>query len=414
MKANTLAAIRKMILLLVVLACHPAIPGAQPRLPLQRLGYRDLGYLHFSQIPADGSYITSLTATPDGQVYGATSGFRSYLFVFSPKTDQVKPLGYLPGCEGVHHSMAAGRDGSLFLGGGQNVIQPFPIARRSGGGLNWVSEDLWQQVENRYRGYAGGHLYRYEPAPPGQAWQGDKPAKVEDLGIPVPGDGIYCLAMDPEREVLYGISYPHGHFFLYEAKNKAIKDLGTIFREILFGGPDIRTLRSLPRNLAVDRNGCVYASGDEGRILRYCPQTQQVQTLEAAIPGTGIRVIEAWVVSGEVIYGGTSDGYLFRFHPASQNLENLGKPLVEPRIRGLTLGRNGDLFGLGGERFGVNTFFRYDPASSTFEIMGSIEVDRSPYYARRAHQFDAMATAADGTIFMGESDRGGHLFFFIP
>ncbi len=90
---------------------------------------------------------------PDGcNIYGATTGFRSYLFVFAPKTDQVKPLGHLPGCEGVHHSLVAGKDGRLFLGGGKNVIQPFAISRRSGGGLNWVSEDLWQQVEEQYRG----------------------------------------------------------------------------------------------------------------------------------------------------------------------------------------------------------------------------------------------------------------------
>jgi hypothetical protein len=388
--------------------------GAQSRVPLHRLGYRDLGYPFFSEIPADGRYITSLVATSDGRVYGATTGFRSYLFVFSPKTDQVKPLGHLPGCEGVHHSLVAAKDGRLFLGGGKNVIQPFPLARRSGGGLNWVSEDLWHQVQEQYRGYDGGHLYLYDRSNEEGEWWEDRPLKVTDLGIPVPGDGIYCLAIDPANEVLYGISYPRGHFFLHELNSRTTKDLGPIFRDILFGGPDIRTLRSLPRNLAVDKYGFVYGSTDGGRLTRYSPQTQQIQILEVSIPGESMQVVEAWAVDGQVLYGGTSEGFIFRLDGGSLKLQNLGKPFVGQRIRGLTLGKDGRLFGLGGDRHGVNLFFLYDPQTGSFEVLGTVEVDRSPYYAWEARQFDAMVTSTDGTIFMGESDRRGHLFFFSP
>ena len=41
-------------------------------------------------------------------------------------------------------------------------------------------------------------------------------------------------------------------------------------------------------------------------------------------------------------------------------------------------------------------------------------VDRSPYYAKRAYSFDAMAIGADGSVFLGESDRRGKLFIYIP
>lgn len=387
---------------------------AQPRVPLQRLGYRDLGYPFLSQIPADGSYITSLAAAPDGQVYGATTGFRAYLFAFSPRTDQVRALGHLPGCEGIHHSLVVASDGRVVLGGGKNVIQAFPIAKRSGGGLNWVSEDLWQQVQEQYRGYEGGHLYAYRPGREDEPWRGDTPLKVEDLGIPVPGDGIYCLAIDPKREAIYGISYPRGRLFVYELKSKVTKDLGAVFRDVLFGGPDVRTLRSLPRSLVVHVDGSVYASTDAGNLLRYSPETKQIETLDVSIPGESMQVVETWAVGDGIIYGGTSEGFVFRFDPQSQQLQNLGKPLVAQRIRGLTLGKDGRLFGLGGDRHGVNLLFAHDPQAGSFDVLGSLEVDRSPYHAWRAHQFDAMVTSRDGTIFMGESDRGGHLFFYIP
>jgi hypothetical protein len=41
-------------------------------------------------------------------------------------------------------------------------------------------------------------------------------------------------------------------------------------------------------------------------------------------------------------------------------------------------------------------------------------VDRSPYYAKIAYQFDAMTVAPDGSVFIGESDRRAKLFIFIP
>jgi hypothetical protein len=173
-------------------------------------------------------------------------------------------------------------------------------------------------------------------------------------------------------------------------------------------------LRSLPRSLALDKDGSVYFSADGGKLVRYNPQPQQIQTLDVSIPGESMQVVEAWAVSGESLYGGTSEGFIFRFNMGSQKLENLGKPLVAPRIRGLTLGKDGRLFGLGGDRNGVNLLFVFDPNAGSYEVLGSVEVDRSPYHSWQAHQFDAMVTAGDGTIFMGESDRGGHLFFYIP
>jgi len=387
---------------------------AQLRVPPHRFDCRELGYPFFNQIPADGSYITSLTLGPDGRIYGATSGFRPYFFVFSDETDQVKPLGYLPDGEGVHHSLVTDKKGSVYLGTGKNVIIPFAIRKPTGGGLNNVSEDLWRQVQDQYRNYAGGHLYRYDPAKEMKVGTAVKPANVEDLGIPVAGDGIYCLTIDPERDVIYGVSYPHAHFFLYDLNTRTTKDKGPLFRDVLFGGPDLRTVRTLPRNLAVDKAGFVYASTDGGRLVRYGPQKQDLEILDVRIPGEFMQVVEVWVASGDVLYGGTSEGFLFRFDPNTGRVDNLGKPMVRQRVRGLTLAKDGRVIGVGGDRDQVNLLFTYDPRAGSFQILGSVEVDRSPYYAWQAHQFDAMVTSRDGTIFLGESDRRGHLFLYVP
>jgi len=43
---------------------------------------------------------------------------------------------------------------------------------------------------------------------------------VEDLGIPVPGDGIYNLAIDRQRKTVYGLTYPTARFFSYSIAGK--------------------------------------------------------------------------------------------------------------------------------------------------------------------------------------------------
>jgi len=93
---------------------------------------------------------------------------------------------------------------------------------------------------------------------------------------------------------------------------------------------------------------------------------------------------------------------------------NLGKPLDQMRIRALTAGLDGKIFGIAGERSDICHFFYFDPVTGGFTDLGIINVDRTPYYLWMGKQFDAMATGLDGTIFIGESERKSHLFIFYP
>ena len=53
--------------------------------PQTRIDVRDLGYSPVDLIPDGESGITSLSVAPNGDVYGATSGTRSHLFVLNPQ-----------------------------------------------------------------------------------------------------------------------------------------------------------------------------------------------------------------------------------------------------------------------------------------------------------------------------------------
>jgi hypothetical protein len=58
-----------------------------------RIDMRELGYPPLDVIPSDESAIHALAVSPDGTIYGATSGKRSHLFVLYPAHGYVQPLG---------------------------------------------------------------------------------------------------------------------------------------------------------------------------------------------------------------------------------------------------------------------------------------------------------------------------------
>jgi streptogramin lyase len=126
--------------------------------------------------------------------------------------------------------------------------------------------------------------------------------------------------------------------------------------------------------------------------------------------------VDAWAVTGEgsVLYGGTSDGYLFRFEPKQMRTQNLGKPLNQYRIRGLVVARNGKLYGVGGDEDEMARLFSYNPANGAYELLGMVDVNRRPYYAWQAYVIDSAALGLEGTVYLGQSERKSKLYLYYP
>jgi len=146
---------------------------------------------------------------------------------------------------------------------------------------------------------------------------------------------------------------------------------------------------------------------------------QQLKRLDIGIPAVQGREVynrvDAWTSDGEGnLYGGTSDGYLFRLNPAKLEVVNLGKPLSQYRIRGLVLAHNGRLYGIGGDDDDMARLFSYAPGSGLYELLGMIDVNRRPYYSWQGYVFDAMAMGSDGTIYMGQAERKSKLYLYYP
>ena len=393
-----------------------------PHFDAQRLDFRDLGYPGATEIPADSSPITALLTHSNGKVYGATSGKKSYLFVYDSRVNKVFPLGVLPEAQGVHGCLAEGKDGLIYIGTGKNEHEMLVLSRKMPEGRRAIENQLWADIESRYAGYEGGHLYAYDTVKgDAEVYLEDARAKVVDLGVPLPGESIYAMAMDAARGVVYGLGYPHAELFAFDIAKREVRKIGKWMTKLSYPGPE-RSWRGVPRALVVNADGVVWSSGDDGLLRFYDPRIGEFGETLMRIPGeywetqayNAFPVVEQLFVQADgSLIGTTSDGFVFSAYPNVNRLLSWGKPRVERRVRAATVGKDGRLYMICGEKDNVCRLFsfRSDEGHVDWGVLG---VDRSPYYAKIAYQFDAMATAADGSVFIGESDRRAKLFIFIP
>jgi streptogramin lyase len=349
-----------------------------------RIDARDLGYSPLDLIPDGESGITSLSVAPDGDLYGATSGNRSHLFVMNPLHGYVQPLGIIPGATAVTNALVVSAVGEVYIGTSPQ-----------------------------------GHLLKYRPADAdGQQIQIEKQAAVVDLGEAVYGESISALTIDRNAGLIYGLTSPNTHFFEYSIATGKFSDLGTVAKQIPLG-ESFEKEKMMSRMLVVDMDGNVFASGENGSIYEFESKTRTLEKLPIrapAIPGRQPWTrVDAFVLDPSgVIYGGTSDGYLFRLDPRARTVVNLGKPLNQYRIAGLVRGPDGKLYGVGGEKDELARLFCYDPSSGVYDLLGLVDVNRRPYYNWQAEVVGTLASDSHGTIYLGENERVSKLYLFYP
>jgi hypothetical protein len=403
--------IKRALLLSAILVLIPSIDSSaqQTRTVTAnqlRLDLRFLGHPPIDVIPPGESAVTSLVIGADGFLYGGTSGKRAHLFSLDPQWGHVFLLGHLEE-ESIYHSLAAAPDSSIYIG-------------TSLSNMGRVDE-RGRDVLARYEDYPGGHIFRFDPIEEREKrkrMQSPDPNRrlpfVEDLGIPVPGEGIVCLVMG-EGE-MYGVTFPGAHFIVTDLATGKTEDKGAICGPPLNEEP----FRSIPRALVIGEDGFVWGAGDHGALFHYEPESGEIvhhpqHRLPSELGREFKTILDAMVVGPEgLIYGGTSDGFLFRFDPESMRISNLGKPMWQYRIRGLAFSKDGDLWGVGGERGGGARLFVYRTEEQEFENLGLLDVNRSPHYAWLAFEADSMITGPDGTMFIGESGRISHLYLLYP
>ncbi len=326
-------------------------------------------------IPAGECAITSLCRAKRGLIYGATSGKRSHLFCYNPGPGQdgVTDLGVIPGAKEVRRSLVACDDGRVI--GGVTVAD----APEEGG-------------------YLFAHTRRHRR----------HDSSLDRLATPVEGEGVAALAIDNARQRVYGLSTVTGTLFVYDLVGEAVSVKGPVDETNTFS-----------HVLVVDNEGRVYGAKALGELFRYDPETDCVSPLGVRIPTVAGRSFYNRLDSaaldedtGLIYGGGSADGYLFVFDPATVTVTALGKVAAEPRVRCMTVGLDGRVYGIAGDHDGMGHLFRYDPQTRELADLGI------PYSGMdrvwHGYEFDAACTGEHGEIYLGESDRVSHLFLYFP
>lgn len=273
----------------------------------------------------------------DGRIFYVLSSERhdvaAKMYCFNPKTRSTRFVGDL--------NQACGEQEAKAIAQGKSHVNFI----ESGGKLYFATHiGFYSIVDGKetmgipptgYRAYPGGHLLSYDL----------KTGRFQDYGVAPEREGILTFNMDKRRGRMFGLTWPSGIFFRYNATKGGIKSFGKVAAEGENGvGPSYRTIC---RSIAVDPNdGSAYFTTSEGAIMRWSPDRDALEPVlgedmrkdyfgiyDPASPGhMGYNWRQtAWHPKERVVYGvhGNS-GYLFKFDPRASRVHMLERITSQP------------------------------------------------------------------------------------
>jgi outer membrane protein assembly factor BamB len=249
--------------------------------------------------------IYSVARGLDGRIYFAPSsenypGSSARIYCLEPKTEcleevvnvadlEQNKLGDVkPGHSKIHVSMVVGNNGSIYAA--THVTAPPRNSKFAG---------FYETFNDPYRGYPGSIVIAYHP----------EVGKAENLGCAAPHEGVRAMTIDKTREILYMITFPRSHLVKFDIKKRIANDLGRISMEN-------------PLGIECNSRGIVFTTDDEGFIIRYDPDKDEIEKLSIRIPDAPWRNGRANYVrrlkvdpNGDSIWGfGTKSVRLFEYN----------------------------------------------------------------------------------------------------
>ena len=198
----------------------------------------------------------SLSVGPDGRIYAAACAEGSpgksvklvrynektdaleYLFRLDEMVDDPADSGRATQCK-IHYSFAPSmHDGVLYM-----------ATHLSGPPIDLPAYSPWGMWHDKERCFRGSALLAFDT----------RTDKVLWWDTMIPKEGCRCLLHDEERGLLYSLSYPRDHFFIYDIARRKSRDVGRI------GSVNAQAL-------FLDRRHRVLTTNDDGRLVRYDPE----------------------------------------------------------------------------------------------------------------------------------------------
>lgn len=228
--------------------------------------YRTTWY-EFSQHPISDS-CWSLSTGPDGRIYASAcaettpggvvkvvrynehSDSLDYLFDMDKAVNDPRDSGRATQCK-IHYSFAPSMsDGVLYM-----------ASHLSGPPIDRPAYSPWNSWHDPARCFRGSALLAFDTKTDEFLW----------WDTLLPKEGCRCLALDEERGFLYAMSYPRDHFVAYDIKKRQRRDMGrigSINSQVLF----------------IDKRHRVWSADDYGRLVRYDPAKDRIETSPLVLP----------------------------------------------------------------------------------------------------------------------------------
>jgi hypothetical protein len=162
--------------------------------------------------------------------------------------------------------------------------------------------------------------------------------------------------------------------------------------------------------MPVNRLFCFDSKTDSFHVLNDIPEVWGRRTLGQ---------VECWARSaaGKIYGGNAGDGQLFEIDLVTKKVKNLGKPIGMNRLRGLSFGHDGKLYGIAGSQPGYSHLFSYDDQEGFTDLGNPEFVMVAPGIEQgilwRGFQLGTLTSSEDGKyIIMGEDEALSQLLIF--
>ena len=304
----------------------------------------ELKVITFPELPVHDT-MWSITTGKDGKIYMGlcgemTGGLSVFLVSYDPVTEKREYLLEVakelkePPDNGrathskIHYSLVPSSDGKLY--GATHCTGP-PLNHST-----WSPWNCWDDSERMFSGF---HIFSYDLA------TGD----FEDFGVQAPNEGSRIMALAEKRSLLYGITYPRDHFYVFDIKKHTFKDIGRI--------GDVN-----PQSMWMDSDENAYTVDELGYVVKYQADVEELKNTDIRFPSfRDLPCVSIYDCvpspDGKSIYGVTwgeeKPGFLnhfFRYDFKEKNFCDLGsvddfKGLTSVNhIGGLVFGDDGYLY----------------------------------------------------------------------
>ena len=350
------------------------------------------------RLPIYRNSISSLIVIGDQIICGtkANEGLTPFIFVASMKQHQmieIKDINdVIPGQQAIQTGFCRSRNNTLFAG---------TLANKKSDGSK-----------------GDGHLIQLEIGQSGTI-------NIKDLGIPIPGEGIFSLTSDAGVTTLYGVSYPSGIFFKYVIGTKEVKtykDITITRRDSnILGEYELGPEKTLSKSL-IQAQGLIFGGSPMNKIFYFNPKDESFNVIGNIPEVWGRRTlgqVESLTMSpnGKIFGGNAGDGQLFEIDPVTKKIRNLGKPIGMSQMRGLCFGKDGKLYGIAGGKPGYAHLFSYNEQEGFVDfgnpefLMVAPGIEQGVLW--RGFQLGTITSSEDGkSIIMGEDESLSQLLIF--